>query len=251
MSANHLQDSDISHHRLYNHLEKEAIMTPEQRGGKKDCYGCKDQLDDQQCYLRNCKKRKKNLSTAWIDYKRAFDSVSHSWILKCLQMYKIHPVLITFIEESMSQWKTNMTLVHKEGVLETGPIRIKRGILQGDSLSSLLFTMSLNSLSQELQKTGYGYQLDEQTKINHLFYVDDMKLYGTSDKQLTGLINTVKNVSDDIKMEFGLDKCEKASFKRGKKVSAEGIPLNDNQVIQYLDLAETYKYLGMQGGEGV
>ena len=29
-------------------------------------------------------------------------------------------------------------------------------------------------------------------------------------------------------MEFGLDKCAKASFKRGKKVSAEGIPLNDN-----------------------
>ena len=53
--------------------------------------------------LENCKKRKKNLSTAWIDYKRAFDSVPHSWILKCLQMYKIHPVLITFVEESMSQ----------------------------------------------------------------------------------------------------------------------------------------------------
>ena len=52
--------------------------------------------------------------------------------------------------------------------------------------------MSLNPLSQELQKTGYGYQLDEQTKINHLFYVDDLKLYGTSDNQLTGLINTVK-----------------------------------------------------------
>ena len=46
-------------------------------------------------------------------------------------MYKINPVLITFIEESISQWKTNMTLVPKEGVLETGPIRIKRGIFQG------------------------------------------------------------------------------------------------------------------------
>ena len=87
------------------------------------------------------------MSTAWIDYKKAFDSVPHSWILKCLQMYKIQPVLITFIEESMSQWKTNMTLVHKEGVLETGPIRIKRRIFQGDSLSPLLFTMSLNPLS--------------------------------------------------------------------------------------------------------
>ena len=91
-----------------------------------------------------------------------------------------------------------MTQVHKEGVLETRPIRIKRGIFQGDSLSPLLFTMSLNPLSQELQKTEYGYQLDEQTKINHLFYVDDLKLYRTSGNQITGLINTVKNVSDDI-----------------------------------------------------
>ena len=237
---------------LYSHLEKEATMTPEQRGGKEEYYGCKDQLMINNAILENCKKRKKNLSTAWIQYKKAFDSVPHSCILKCLQLYKIHPVLITFIEESMSQWKTNMTLVHKEGVLETGPIRNnKRGLFQGDSQSPLLFTMSLNPLSQELQKTGYGYQLDEQTKINHLFYVDDLKLYGTSDNQLTGLINTVKNVSDDIKMEFGLDKCAKASFKRGKKVSAEGIPLNDNQLIQDLDQAETYKYLGMEEGKGV
>ena len=52
-------------------------------------------------------------------------------------------------------------------------------------------------------------------------------------------------------MEFGLDKCAKASFKRGKKVSAKGIPLNDNQVIQDMDQAETYKYLGMDEGEGL
>ena len=84
-----------------------------------------------------------------------------------------------------------------------------------------------------------------------MFYVDDLKLYGISDNQLTGLINTVKNVSDNIKMEFGLGKCAKASFKRGKKVSAEGIPLNDNQVIQDLDQVETCKYLGMEEGEGV
>ena len=40
-----------------------------------------------------------------------------------------------------------MTLVQKEGVLETGPIKSKRGIFQGDSLSPLLFAMSLNPLS--------------------------------------------------------------------------------------------------------
>ena len=237
--------------RLYNHLENESIMTPQQRGGKKDCYGCKEQLMINNAILENCKAKKKNVSTAWIDYKKAFDSVPHSWIVRCLQMYKIHPVLIKFIEKSMNHWKTNMTLVHKQGVLETGPIRIKRGIFQGDSLSPLLFTMSLNPLSIELNKTKYGYQLDKQTKINHLFYEDDLKLYGTNDNQLAGLINTVKHVSDDTKMEFGLDKCAKATFKRGKKVQAEGIQLNDNQVIQDLEQSETYKYLGMEEGEGL
>ena len=44
--------------RLYSHLEKEAIMTPEQRGGKKDCYECKDQLMINNAILENCKKRK-------------------------------------------------------------------------------------------------------------------------------------------------------------------------------------------------
>ena len=52
-------------------------------------------------------------------------------------------------------------------------------------------------------------------------------------------------------MEFGLDKCAKASFKRSQKVSAQGIPLNDKQVIQDLDQAETYKYLGMEEAERV
>ena len=101
------------------------------------------------------------------------------------------------------------------------------------------------------QPRGYRKKLDKQTKINHLFYVDDLKLYGTSDSQLNGLISTVKKVSDDIQMEFGLDKCAKATFKRGKKVSAEGILLNDHQLIQDLDQTETYKYLGMEEGEGV
>ena len=132
-------------------------MTLEQRGGKKDYYGCEDQLMINNAILENCKKRKKNLSTAWIDYMKVFDSVPYSWILICLKMYKVNPLLITFIEENMSQWKTNMTPVYKDGILEAGPIRIMRGIFHGGSLRPLLFTMPLNLLSQELQKTGYGF----------------------------------------------------------------------------------------------
>ena len=37
-------------------------------------------------------------------------------------------------------------------------------------------------------------------------------------------------------------------MKKGKKVSAEGSLLNDRKLIQDLDQAETYKYLGMEEG---
>ena len=95
-------------HRLYNHMEKESIMTPEQRQGKREFYGCKGQLMINNAILENCKKRKKNLPKD----KKAFDSVPHSWILKCLKIYKVHSLLTTFIETSMNQLKKNMMLVH-------------------------------------------------------------------------------------------------------------------------------------------
>ena len=79
MSANHLQDPDISHYRQAVQSSRErSHHEPEQRGGKKYCYGCKDQLMITNAILENCKKRNKNLSPAWIDYKKAFESVPHS-----------------------------------------------------------------------------------------------------------------------------------------------------------------------------
>ena len=54
------------------------------------------------------KMRKKNLSTPWVDYKKAFDSVPHSWILKRLEIYKISPKMNDFIKASMTKWKTTL-----------------------------------------------------------------------------------------------------------------------------------------------
>ena len=48
----------------------------------------------------------------------------------------------------------------------------------------------------------------------------------------------MKKVLDGIHMKPEPDNCAKATFKRGRKITAEGIPLNDNQVIQDLDQAD-------------
>jgi len=150
----------------------------------------------------------------------------------------------------MTNWKTRFLLSHNEGLSKSDFIQIKRGIFQGDSLSPLLFCMALIPLSNELNNTQYGYKIYNKV-INHLFYMDDLKLYAKDDQDLEGLLTTVKQFSQDIGMEFGLDKCAKASFVKGNLTKTTAITLDIDTTIRELDLDETYKYLGVNEGNGI
>ena len=81
--------------------------------------------------------------------------------------------------------------------------------------------------------------------------MDDLKTYAKSESQQTGLLNIVKTFSDDIKMEFGLDKCAKATFKRGKLTETFDIQPDTDTCIKELAQENTYKYLGMDEGDGI
>ena len=140
--------------RTYSFLSNHQLLPSEQKGCRGESYGCKDQLLVNKMILEACRTRKKNLSTAWIDYKKAFDSVPHSWIIKCMEIYKICPVVTQFITAAMRTWKSTLVLSHPGGSLTSRPINIKSGIFQGDSLSPLLFCMALAPLSPLLQESG-------------------------------------------------------------------------------------------------
>ena len=51
--------------------------------------------------------------------------------------------------------------------------------------------------------------------------MDELKLFAKNDQQLQGFLNIVKGFSDDIRKEFGLDKCAKATFFHGKLLEAK------------------------------
>ncbi|GLD56394.1 uncharacterized protein AKAME5_000874400 [Lates japonicus] len=50
---------------------------------------------------RNCKTRQTNLCTAWIDYKKAFDSMPHTGIVECYKIYNINRTQKSFIKNTM------------------------------------------------------------------------------------------------------------------------------------------------------
>ena len=181
------------------------------------------------------------MSMAWIDYKKAYDMVPHSWILKCLEMVGAAKNIISTISNSMVNWKTVLT----SGGTVLGQVDIKRGIFQGDSLSPLLFIVIMLPLTLVLRKMRAGYRLAKDvTPINHLLFMDDLKLYGANKDQLDSLIQVVRIFSQDIKMSFGLEKCAVLEIRRGRQVDSSGIDLPDDQHIREIG-EEGYKYLGI------
>lgn len=59
--------------------------------------------------LKDCRKRKTNLAMAWVDYQKAYDTVPHSWILECMDMFKVADNISNMIAKSMTSWKTKLT----------------------------------------------------------------------------------------------------------------------------------------------
>ena len=51
--------------------------------------------------LKDCRSRKTNLAIAWIDYKKACDMVSHTWIMKCLDMVVVADAVKRILGESI------------------------------------------------------------------------------------------------------------------------------------------------------
>ena len=88
--------------------------------------------------------------------------------------------IVGLIKQSMYRWKTNL---YADGKL-LGSVPIRRGMFQGDSFSSLLIVITLLPLAHILTEIGIVYQLEKNgAKFNHLFLMDDLKLYGKNDKE--------------------------------------------------------------------
>ena len=59
--------------RVHKHLEENKIFLLDQKGCRKGSYGCKDQLLVNRMIMKKMKSRARNLSTAWINYKKVFE----------------------------------------------------------------------------------------------------------------------------------------------------------------------------------
>ena len=124
-------------------------------------------------------------------------------------------------------------------------VDVNRGLFQGDSLSPLIFVICMIPLSLLLRKVKASYEWGrKEFKLNHLLFMDDLKLFGKCDDQIDSLVQTVFTFSEDIGKEFGLKKCGVVILNKGKLVKIDGIHLPNQEIIKEVDENE-YTYLGI------
>ena len=156
------------------------LFPEEQKGCHNESRGTGELLYIDQHILNKSKTRWKNLAMAWIDYKKAYDMVLQSLIINCHKMYKISDKVINFIEKTMKTWKVELTA----GRRSLAEVKVQRGI------SLLLFIIVMMPLNHILRKCTARYKLNKlQEKINHLMYLDNIKLLAKNEKELETLLH--------------------------------------------------------------
>ena len=76
-------------------------------------------------------------------------------------------------------------------------------------------------------------------------YMNGIKLFSKNEKELEILIHAVEIYSQDIGMEFGIEKCTLLVMKSGKRHQPDGMELPNQNKIRTLGEKETCKYLGI------
>ena len=123
-------------------------------------------------------------------------------------------------------------------------MNINRGIFHGDALPPLLFVISLIPLTLVLRRMKKRSSFQKgKSKLNHLLFMDDLKLCGSNQNEIDSLVRTLEIVIKNIGMTFVIDMCGVLAMNRGKEVECNGIELENGEEIG--QIGKGYKFLGI------
>ena len=126
-------------------------------------------------------------------------------------------------------------------------IRFKKGLPQGDALCPMLFILCLNPIPWKVRAAeGYRPSKRISTKITHLLYIDDIKLFAASENKLKRVMTVAKNGMESTDLKWNVKKCAVIHLKRGQVEQGSGdMKTADFKPIKSLDQHNTYEFLGV------
>ena len=200
------------------------------KGGRPD--HCLFTLDYIATRTYSKKERKiKPLFYAFIDFKKAYDSINREKLIEVLIKYTINPYIINMIIQMYEGDKTTINLGKLKETIE-----VTSGIRQGCSISTLLFKMVTFTIIEELNKSVEAYKIGAY-KGNSLWLADDAVLIADYERTLKKVFKVLKEEGKKNGLELSEEKTKILKI-RGHK--------NDEQThIGKYKIEKESKYLGI------
>ena len=242
--------TSVINHRLSKYADEHSIIGPEQAGFRKG-FSTLDHVLSLKLLIDFYLGQKKRLFCAFIDYRKAFDSVDRVNLWKKLISNNINGKLFSVI---FNLYKHAKSCVKINGIT-SDYFNCLVGVRQGENLSPLLFAIFLSDLESflynkykglsEFKESVYNCLEDDDTVVYLnlfvLLYADDTIILAESCEQLQLAINSMKNYCDMWKLQLNASKTKILVFSRGKIRNKPRISYGE----QVLEVVNSYTYLGI------
>jgi len=198
--------------------------------------------------MKYAKNHQRAISIATIDLQNAFGEVDHRLIRLSLKTYNIPPSAIQLFNNIYTEYKIAVAVISEH----TRAITVKKGVLQGDPCSPLLFNICFNSLMRTINQPQYkqlGYLWGTNNSVrarSWLQFADDAIIVSGSDRNAQTLMNVFTAWCTWSGMMIRIDKCQTFGMRKENDIYKKYMPVvttSDTQV-PAVKIGGSFTYLG-------
>ena len=240
----------ILNNRLFNYLESLGLLCEEQAGFRKG-YSTVDHIFNLKCIIDLYLFRRKKLYCAFIDYRKAFDSVDRTLLWQKLLRTTIDGKILIVIQNLYKNAKSCV----REGFNCSDFFTSNIGVRQGENLSPLLFSIFLNDLVDFLSHSYNGLtdicnishlvfddsEIEVFFKLYLLLYADDTVILAESAAELQSSLNAMYLYCQSWNLKVNADKTKVVIFSKCRNEDNVNFQFNGKQ----LSVVDDFQYLGI------
>lgn len=215
-------------------------ILPECQNGFRKGRGCIDNVFTLSSIINiHLRLKSRKLFAAFVDLKRAFDSLNHSLLWEKLYNLGISGNMISILK-NLYDFAT-VRVKTFDGI--TNSFDVSEGVLQGETLSPLLFSLFIADIESFFRERGCnGANIDGYNDCLLLLYADDLVILSDSEIDITRKLNVLKTYCDTNYLTVNTNKTKIIRFcKGGSHVSQYKF----NFCGEIIETVPKYTYLGV------
>ncbi len=215
-------------------------ITGEHQAGFKNDYSTIDHIFTLFAIIQKQFVNNRKLYVAFIDFEKAFDSISRKLLWPVLLKNGIKGKLYRCIKSMYDDVKAKV----KCGAKFSDFISCTRGVKQGDTCSPVLFSLFINELALEIINNGrHGAILNPDfIELFIMLFADDIVLLSETVIGLQTQLNSLYNAASRLELKVNMDKSNIVVFRKGGYLSSREKWVYGGSTVSVVN---SYKYLGI------